>query len=195
MPRRGLPGVPAIVLIVVAVTAVVLTVPLANAVHPFGHTVAAHQNAVSSPRAAAIPGVEAKTGLRFAAKCSTNAACLSVVSQTVGKDAAVVVFSTATSGGRQCAGYVFRRDGSWHLMDAVCGLPDQLGPLVGRDATVHVRGGCANVRNAASLTARVVGCDSNGTVVHVDGGPAYADGRLWWHETGGWVAHDFLVGS
>jgi hypothetical protein len=194
------------VLVVAAGVAALLIVPLTYALQPFGHPVAARQNAAghlrsisgaraaSSPRAAAIPGVEAKTGLRFVAKCPTNAACLSFVSQTVGKDAAVVVFSTVSSGGRQCAGYVFRRGGSWQLLDVVCGLPDQLSPLVGHDATVHVTGGCANVRNAAGLTARVVGCISNGTAVQIDGGPAFADGRLWWHEKGGWVAHDFLVG-
>jgi len=194
MARQRLPRVRAIVLIVAAGVAVLLIVPLTYALQPFGHPVAAQQNAASSPQAAATTGVEAKTGLRFTAKCSANAACLSVVSQTVGKDAAVVVFSTANSGGRQCAGYVFRRGGSWHVLDVVCGRPDQLTPLVGHHATVHVTGRCANVRNAASLRARVVGCIPNGTAVQIDGGPAYADGRLWWHEGTGWVAHDFLVG-
>ncbi|HLB75403.1 MAG TPA: hypothetical protein VJO72_00040, partial [Candidatus Dormibacteraeota bacterium] len=147
-----------------------------------------------TPQAAAIPGVEAKTGLHFAARCATTAACLTVVGQTVGTDAAAVIFSTAATGGRHCAGYVFHRGGSWHFLDAVCGLPDQLSPLVGHDATVHVPGSCANVHQVASLSGRVVGCVYDGAAVRVDGGPVYADGRLWWHEKLGWVAHDFLVG-
>jgi len=192
--------------VVAAVIAGLLIVPVAYALLGAGHGLAARPaagrqlpstgrlTAASSPQAAAIPGVEAKTGLRFGAKCTTTAACLSVVGQTVGKDAAAVVFSTASSGGRRCAGYVFHRDGSWHLLDAVCALPDQLSPLLGRDATVHVPGSCANVRSDASLTARVVGCVYDGVAVLVDGGPVYADGHLWWHEKLGWVAHDFLVG-
>jgi hypothetical protein len=195
--------VPRIALAGVTVVVVLLTVPLAYALIPAFHRVAARQTGLpstsqlaggSSPQAAAIPGVEAKTGLRFTQKCSTTAACLSLISQTVGQNAAAVIFSTASTGGRRCAGYVFHRDGSWHLLDAVCSLPDQLSPLVGHDATVHVPGSCANVRSAASLTARVVGCVHDGTAVRIDGGPTYADGHLWWHESLGWVAHDFLVG-
>jgi hypothetical protein len=195
--------VPRIVLAAVTVVAVLLMVPLAYAVIPGFHRVAARQTGLpstgrlpsgNSPQAAAIPGVEAKTGLRFTEKCATTSACLSLISQTVGQNAAAVVFSTASTGGRRCAGYVFHRDDSWHLLDAVCSLPDQLSPLVGHDATVHVPGSCANVRNAASLTAHVVSCVHDGTAVHIDGGPTYADGHLWWHESLGWMAHDFLVG-
>jgi len=205
-PPGRLPRVPGIALVIAAVLAVALIVPLAYARLPAGHPVAARQaagtrlpsaggaSAASTPQAAAIAGVEAKTGLRYATKCPTNAACLSLVSETAGKNAAVFVFSTARSGGRQCAGYVFHGGGGWHLVDAACGLPDQLSPLVGRDATVRVPGSCANVRETASLTGRVVACINDGTAVHIDGGPTYADGRLWWHEKLGWMAHDFLVG-
>ena len=30
--------------------------------------------------------------------------------------------------------------------------------------------------------------------LRIDGGPTWADSRLWWHEQHGWVAHDFLTG-
>ena len=104
-----------------------------------------------------------------------------------------MLFSTASSAARQCAGYVYRKDGNWHFLDAVCGLPDQLSPQLAHDATVHVPGNCANVRARASLTAGVVACLKDGSTVHVDAGPMYADGRLWWHEPQGWVAHEFLT--
>jgi Bacterial SH3 domain len=192
------------VVAVISVLALLLILPLAYGRLLAGHSVAATQTAgthpssanrgASSPEAAAIPGVEAKTGLHFSTKCPTNAACLSLVSSTVGKAAAAIIFSTAPSGGRQCAGYVFQQGASWHLLDAVCGLPDQLSPLVGHGATVHVSNSCANVRSAPGLSARVVGCIHDGTAVHVDGGPTYADGRMWWQLTTGWMAHDFLVG-
>jgi Double zinc ribbon len=206
MTGRRLPRVPGTVGIVAAVVAVLvllLIVPLAYARLPAGHPVAARQTgqgrlpstagSTSSPQAAALSGVEAKTGLRFATTCPTNAACLSLVSQTVGTDAAAVVFSTARSGGRQCAGYVFRQGGGWHFLDAVCGLPNQLSPLVGHDATVHVPNSCANLRTAPGLRAAVVGCIGDGTVVQVEGGPTYGDGRVWWQLKTGWMAHDFLV--
>jgi hypothetical protein len=117
-----------------------------------------------------------------------------VAREISGQDAAAVLFSTAGTAGRQCVGYVFRASGSWHFLDAVCGLPGQLSPLVGHDATVHVPGNCANLRDQASLNGTVIACLNDGTTVHIDGGPNFADGRLWWHETRGWIAHDFLTG-
>jgi hypothetical protein len=112
----------------------------------------------------------------------------------MGKDAAAVVFSTASSAGRQCAGYVYRSAGSWHFREAVCGIPGQLSPLIGHDATIHLPANCANVRQGASLKAHVVACLNAGTIVHVDGGPTYADTIIWWHEPQGWIAEDFLTG-
>jgi hypothetical protein len=185
---------------VLAALALLLIVPLVSARPPIGHAVAARSRlpstgvTASSPKAAAIPGVEAKTGLRFAANCRANAPCLSLVSQIMGTDAAAVIFATARSGGRECAGYVYRQGASWRVLDVACGLPGQVSPLVGHDATVHVPSNCANVRSAAGLRARVVECVYDGTVIHVDGGPTYADGRLWWQLKSGWIAHDFLVG-
>lgn len=207
VPRLGLRRVPRIAWVVAAVLAILLIVPVAYVLLPSGRTVAARPSALAhlpstsgatageTPQAAAaIPGVEAKTSLHYSTgKCATNTACLTLASQAAGQDAGAVVFSTAGSDGRQCVGYVYQTGGRWHFLDAVCGLPGQLSPLVGRDATVHVPGNCANVRNGASLKAAVVACLKDGTTVHIDGGPTYADSRLWWHEKHGWIAHDFLT--
>jgi hypothetical protein len=206
-PRVRWPRVPRIAWIGIAILAVLLIAPLAYVLLPLGHPVASRQSATAhlpstsgagggeTPQAATIPGVEAKTGLRYSSgKCATNAACLTLASQTVGPNAAAVVFSTAGSAGRQCVGYTYKDGGRWHFLDAVCALPGQLSPLVGHDATVHVPGNCANVRNAASLSGGVIACLHDGTTVHIDGGPTYAETRLWWHETHGWIAHDFLIG-
>ena len=201
-----MPHLPRIALVVAAILAILLIVPLAYVLLPAGRAAVAQQTEAShlpstngtttgdTPQAAAIPGVEAKTHLRYhAGTCAASTPCLTVASETVGKDAAAVVFSTASSAARQCVAYVYRKDGHWHFLDAVCGLPDQLSPQVAHDAIVHVPGNCANVRNGASLTARVVACLKDGSTVHVDAGPTYADGRLWWHEPQGWIAHDFLT--
>lgn len=207
MPRPRVPRVPGIVLVVAGILAVLLIVPLAYVLLPAGRAAVDRQSvarhlpltngsaAGETARAAAIPGVEAKTHLHYqTGKCAANDACLTVVSETMGKDAAAVVFSTASSAVRQCVGYVFRSDGRWRFHDAVCGLPEQLSPLIGHDATVHLPANCANVRQGASLKAPVVACLNAGTVIQIDGGPTYADSRLWWHEKDGWIAHEFLTG-
>jgi len=207
VPRPAAPRVPRIALVVVAILAVLLIVPLAYVVLPAGRAAVDRRSAAmqlaltngatagETAQAAAIPGVEAKAHLQYqTGKCATNSPCLTVVSETIGKDAAAVVFSTASSAGRQCVGYVYRSDGHWHFRDAVCGLPAQLSPLIGHDATVHLPANCANVRALPSLKAHVVACLSAGTTVHVDGGPTYADSHLWWHEQQGWITHDFLTG-
>jgi hypothetical protein len=152
--------------------------------------------AADTAQAAAIPGAEAKTHLKYnsTGKCEANTPCLAVVSETMGKDAAAVVFSTASSAARQCVAYVYRNGGGWHFLSAVCGLPEQLSPLVDHDATVRIAGNCANVREGPSLKAHVVVCLNDGTTVHIDGGPTYADSRLWWHQNRGWMAQDFLTG-
>ena len=147
--------------------------------------------------AAAIPGVEAKTGLKYSSgACPSSSPCLRLAGQTTGLNAAAIQFSTAGTGGRQCAGYVYKDPAGWHFVNATCGLPGQLSPLVGSQATVHVPGQCANVRDAAGLQGGIVACLNDGSSVHVDGGPNYADGKLWWHlEKNGWMAHDFLVSA
>jgi len=202
VPRLGLPRVPRTIWIVALVVSVLLIAPLAYVLssrpaaarHSSARvaTTSTASAAAGSAQAAAIRGVESATGLRYAGSCPANAACLSVLSQMVGQDAAAVLFSTASSGGRQCAGYVYRSGGGWHFLDAVCGLAGQLSPLVGHEATVHVSGSCANLRDRASLNAGVVACLADGAQVHIDGGPTYADGRIWWREKRGWIAHDFL---
>jgi hypothetical protein len=207
VPRPRRPLVPRIALLVGAILAVLLIVPLAYMVLPASRAVVGSQRAAShlpltsgpivaeTAQAAAIPGVEAKTHLPYrSGTCAANAPCLMVASETVGTDAAAVVFSTAASAARECVGYVYRSGGHWHFLDAVCGLPEQLSPMVAHDAIVHVPGNCANVRAVASLTSGVVACLKDGSTVHIDGGPTYADGRLWWHEQHGWIAHDFLTG-
>ena len=198
---------PRIALVVAAILLVLLIVPLVYVVLPAGRAAVDRHSAEmqlaltngttagETAQAAAIPGVEAKTNLRYqTGKCATNSPCLSVASETIGKDAAAVVFSTASSAGRQCVGYVYLSDGRWHFRDAVCGLPGQLSPLIGHDATVHLPANCANVREGPSLKAHVVACLNAGTTVHIDGGPTYADNRIWWHEQQGWITHDFLTG-
>jgi hypothetical protein len=207
LPRPQLPRVPRIALVVAVILALLLIVPLAYVLLPAGRAAVAQQTAgghlppaggattADTAQAAAIPGVEAKTRLRYhAGACEAGTPCLAITSETMGKDAAAVLFSTASSAARQCIGYVYRRDGHWHFLDAVCGIPDQLSPQLAHDATVHVPANCANVRDGASLKAAVMTCLKDGSTVHIDGGPSYADGRLWWHEPQGWIAHDFLTG-
>ena len=207
VPRPRVPRVPRIVLVVATILALLLIVPLAYVLLPAGRAALDRQSTAGqlpstnaaigdTPRAAAIPGVEAKTHLTYnsTGQCATDAPCLTVASETVGKDAAAVVFSTAAVAGRQCVGYVYRNGDGWHFLSAVCGLPEQLSPLVGHDATVRIAGNCANVREGPSLKAHVVACLNDGTTVHIDGGPTYADSRLWWHQNRGWMAQDFLAG-
>jgi len=107
VPRPRMPHVPRIALVVAVILAVLLIVPLAYLLLPAGRaavdqqTAASHlpstngTTAVDTPQAAAIPGVEAKTHLRYhAGTCDASTPCLTVVSETMGKDAAAVVFST-----------------------------------------------------------------------------------------------------
>ena len=205
-PAIRLPRVPHIVLVVALVLAVLLLVPLAYVLMPTGRPVAGRQGTAAhlpatksekipskSPQAAAIAAVQAKTGLKYSTACASTTACLSLTGQTIGKDAAAFIFTTAHSGGRECVAYVYQKSGAWHTQDAACALPGQLSPLVGHDATVHVPGNCANVRDVASLSGQVSACLYDGSAVHVDGGPVYADDFMWWHTTKGWMAHDFLV--
>ena len=210
-PRLHLPRIPMVAWAIAAVVLVLLIAPLAYVLSPSARHLSAARTSPppaltktgtpaagqASAVAAAIPGVEAKTGLKYSSgACPTNTACLRLAGQTTGLNAAAVQFSTAGTGGRQCAGYVYQDSGYWHFVDATCGLPGQLSPLVGSQATVHVPGQCANVRDAASLQGGVVACLNDGTSVRVDGGPNFADGKLWWHlEKNGWMAHEFLVSA
>jgi hypothetical protein len=205
IPRLKLPAIPRTVGIVAVVVALLLLVPPAYALFAGNGSVArrpvaAHLPATNAkkttsdtPQAVAIAAVEAKTGLRYASKCSGTGPCLSITGQTTGQSAAAIVFSTAAKDGRECVAYVVQSAGKWRPLSSVCGLPGQVNPLVGHDATVHVPGNCANVRESPSLQASVTTCLHDGTTIKVDGGPVYADGLLWWHLSKGWMAHDFLV--
>jgi hypothetical protein len=211
MPRLRFPHVPMVAWAIAAVVLVLLIAPLAYVLSPSARHLSATRTsprpaltktgttavAPSSAVAAAIPGVEAKTGLKYSSgSCPSNSPCLHLAGQTTGLNAAAIQFSTAGTGGRQCAGYVYKDAGGWHFVDSTCGLPGQLTPLVGSQAIVHVPGQCANVHDAASLQGGVVACLNDGTSVRVDGGPNYADGKLWWHlEKNGWMAHEFLVSA
>src|SRR5579864_267393 len=145
-----------------------------------------------SPQAVAAAGVQAKTGVAYSASCAGKPACLSITGQTIGQAAAAVDFSTATSGGRECVGYVVQQSGAWKLLNATCALPGHVAPMVGRNATVHIPGNCARVRTIPSLSGGVAGCLYDGTTVSVSGGPVYADNLMWWQTNKGWMAHDFL---
>ena len=206
MPRVRVPRIPILMWALAAAVVILLLAPLAYVLSTSGrHLVSARTQAPaakvsqkgSAPSAltAAIPGVEAKTGLKYATgSCPVNTACLRLAGQTTGLNAAAVKFTTAETGGRQCVGYVYQAGGTWRFLDASCQLPGQLSPLLGNTATVHVPGQCANVRDAASLHGKIVACLNDRSAVRVDGGPNYADGKLWWHlEKNGWMAHDFLV--
>src|SRR5438552_7354496 len=119
VPRPRMPHVPRIALVVAAILAVLLIVPVAYLLLPAGRAAVVQQPAASrlpstngtpavdTPQAAAIPGVEAKTHLRYhAGTCDASTPCLTVVGETMGKDAAAVVFSTASSAARGCVGSV-----------------------------------------------------------------------------------------
>lgn len=207
LPELRPPRVSRLVLVVAAVLTILLIAPLAYVLLPSIRPLASRQVTVkhpatntaaptaSSAQVVAIAGVMGKTGLAYgASNCATTGPCLTIASETLGQDAAAILFSTASTGGRQCVAYVYRTGGGWRFLEAMCGLPGQLSPLVGHDATVHVPGTCANLRDQPSLSGAVIGCLHDGTTVHIDGGPTYADGRLWWHEPHGWMAHDFLTG-
>lgn len=191
-------------LVLVALLIVPLVYLFSSSGHPTatGRTAATHLPTTSgalpkagSPQAVAISAVQAKTGLKYSTTCRGTAACLSQTAQYLGQGAAAFVFDTAKTGGRECVSYVVQTDGAWHPLGSVlCALPNQVSPLIGRDATVHVPGNCANVHSAPSLQGGVVSCLYDGTVVHLDGGPTAADGFVWWHSSKGWIAHDFLVG-
>lgn len=210
LPTFRLPVLPRTVLVAALVLAVLLVVPVVYVLSASGHATAAKQTRANhlpttnaagagSPKAGsaegvAINAVQSKTGLKYSTSCEGTAACLSLTGQNLGQGAAAFVFATAKTGGRECVSYVVQNNGKWQPLGSVlCALPNQVSPVVGRDATVHVPGNCANVHAAPSLQGGVVTCLYDGTAVHVDGGPTAADGLVWWHTSKGWIAHDFLV--
>ncbi len=168
----------------------------APAARPLPTPSTARPSPIPAPVRAAIPGVESKSGLKYAADaCPAAQPCLIPVGETHGTDAAAVQFSAGE--GRACLGYVFQDGAGWHYLDGVCGPAAELTPNAGHEAVVRTAsGGCVNLRGVAGLSGRVVTCLASGTRVSIDGGPDYVDGKLWWHlPRGGWMAHEFLAAS
>jgi hypothetical protein len=212
LPRLARPQLTGLTWIVAAVILVLVIVPLAYIVFPPHKTVASrrltptvtttHQQVkatasatplpAGSPQAVAAAAVSAKTGLKYSNACSGTAGCLSITGQTIGQNAAAVVFSTAKTGGQECVGYVAQQGGAWQPVSTACGAPGTVSPLVGQNATVHVGASCANARSSPGLQGGRLVCLYNGSPVHVDGGPSLADGLLWWHTNRGWIAQSFL---
>jgi hypothetical protein len=209
LPRASTQQVPRTVWIVGCVLVLLLIVPLAyiilpsskasvatthrsSTTQPRPSTSATGSLAPGSPQAVAAAGVAGKTGLKYSPSCAGNQACLSIAGQTLGQAAAAIDFSTAQSGGRECVGYVVQNNNAWQFVNAICGLPGQVTPMVGRNATVHVPGNCARVRTAPSLQSGVAGCLYDGTAVKISGGPVYANSLIWWQTNRGWMAQDFI---
>jgi hypothetical protein len=161
----------------------------------------------STVEKAAIAGVEAKTGATYTGDgpCPSGQSCLSGAQvfgnsdPNAGFNAAYVQMSHGGSGGGGvCYAYVFHDSAGWHLYPpVVCGQQGGRNPVLGADDQVQVTGGgCGNVRQQPSLTAKVVACLKNGTTVSIDDiPPRYVDGHIWWsvNHGQGFMAHDVLV--
>jgi hypothetical protein len=102
-----------------------------------------------------------------------------------------------SGGGAACFTYLFHDATGWHLYPPIiCGQQGGLNPILGYDDQVQLTGGCANVRQQPSISAKVVACLTNGATVHIDTTPPrYVDGHIWWSVNNGqgFMAHDVLV--
>ncbi len=96
-----------------------------------------------------------------------------------------------------CFTYLFHDSTGWHLYPPIiCGQQGGLNPILGYDDEVQVTGGCGNIRQQPSISAKVVACLTNGTIVHIDTTPPrYVDGHIWWSVNNGqgFMAHDVLI--
>ena len=155
---------------------------------------------------AAIAAMEAKTGSTYRADgvCPNGQSCLSMAQVSgntdpnAGFNAAYVQMGYGGSGGgAACFTYLFHDATGWHLYPPIiCGQQGGLNPILGYDDQVQVTGGCANIRQQASISAKVVTCLTNGTTVHIDTTPPrYVDGHIWWSVNNGqgFMAHDVLI--
>ena len=156
---------------------------------------------------AAIAAMVAKTGSTYRADglCPSGQACLSMAQVSgntdpnAGFNAAYVQMGYGGSGGgAACFTYLFHDSAGWHLYPPIiCGQQGGLNPILGYDDQVQLTGGgCGNVRQQPSLTAKVVACLTNGTTVHIDTTPPrYVDGHIWWSVNNGqgFMAHDVLI--
>jgi hypothetical protein len=161
----------------------------------------------TTAKEAGIAAVVAKTGASYKAdgacpsgqSCLTNAQVFGNADPSAGLNAAYVQMSHGGSGGGgACFAYVFYESSSWHVFPpVVCGQQGGTNPILGyTDQVQTVTGGCGNVRQQPSLSAKVVACLKNGTTVTVDDfPPRYIDGHIWWsiNHGQGFMAHDVLV--
>jgi len=150
--------------------------------------------------AAGAPVIEKALGYKDWSACSNGENCFRVAAEPsgmVGTNAGVLNggYGQYPDGGLGAACWLFLYSdaGGWHVLNFACAQNPGFTPgSAGTGTHVYVTG-CANYRAAPSLTAKVLGCLPNQTVVNVDGGPTYAEGHLWWQLTGrGWMAHDYL---
>ena len=156
---------------------------------------------------AAIAAMIAKTGSTYkedgvcpsAQSCLSKAQVFGNTDPASGFNAAYVQMGYGGSGGgAACFVYVFYDATGWHLYPPiVCGQQGGLNPILGYDDQVQLTtGSCANVREQASLSSKVVACIKNGTTVAIDSvPPRYVDGHIWWsvNHQQGFMAHDVLV--
>lgn len=136
-----------------------------------------------------------KLAVPYVDPCPDNQSCLSQRKAFTGMDAAYFSYAehAANDGGAAIFIYVFKDARGWHFLDAQ-GTQNIGAPAVGVTDQVWLTDGCANVRDAPTVTGKVLACLPNGTQVDIDRGPTYADRHLWWHlKDRGWMAHDFLV--
>jgi streptogramin lyase len=110
-----------------------------------------------------------------------------------GSHASAFLYSVSYAvGGHALYVYVYEQGGSWHVYDSY-GTQNLQPPSPELQTTLKFKSGCLNVREAPSLTSKVVSCLGSGTQIQIDGLPAYADGYFWWHlASRGWAAHKFL---
>jgi hypothetical protein len=95
--------------------------------------------------------------------------------------------------GSACWVFLYEDAGGWHYVNAGCSQNGGFVPGSAATGTHVFVTGCANFRTAPGLSAKVLGCLGNGTIVGVDSAPVYQDGHIWWHLAGrGWMAHDYL---
>jgi hypothetical protein len=143
------------------------------------------------------PGIEADLGFKDSASCSGSDLCFQVGNPSramVGTNAGSFYgaeHSASGPGGAGCWVFLFEDSNGWHYVNGACAQSEGYVPGVGDRVFVT---GCANFRAAPGLSAKVLGCLGNGTIVNVDSAPVYKDAHIWWHLAGrGWMAHDFLV--
>lgn len=149
---------------------------------------------------AGAPVIEKALGYKDWSACSNGENCFRIApepSGMIGTSAGVLngSYGQFPGGGLGAACWLFLYSDStgWHVLNFACAQnPGYTPGSAGTGTHVYVSG-CANYRSAPSLSAQVLGCLGNRTVVNVDGGPTYAEGHVWWHLTSrGWMAHDYL---